>query len=475
MEKRRNKKIIIMGAGPAGLACGYELSNREIEVSVLEKDDMVGGISRTINYKGYYFDVGGHRFFTKYSEVEKLWHLILGERFLRVSRLSRIYYRNKFFYYPLRPLNALLGVGFLDTFLIILSYIKSKLFPYKEEKTIEEWVSNRFGKRLYNIFFKTYTEKVWGIPCSQIGSEWSAQRIKGLSLSSAIRNALIKPKSKKIKTLIQEFEYPVLGPGMMYNTFKENIEKSNSKVLLNSEVISINHKNGRINSVTVKNKRNNEVYKIEGSDFVSSIPISTLIKRVNPQPPELVLKAADKLRYRGLLVVNVIINKRSLFPDNWIYIHSPDVRLGRIQNPKNWSRYMVSDLNKTTLGLEYFCFKTDDLWNLPDNEMIAFAVDELEKIKIAKAEDVEDGFVFRMPNAYPVYEIGYKEYLDVIKRYLSQFENLQVIGRCGMYKYNNMDHSIITGLLAARNILGEKHDIWRVNEGEEYLEIKKEY
>lgn len=463
------KKAIIMGAGPAGLAAGYELSKKGIKSVILEKTEAVGGIARTINYEGYRFDIGGHRFFTKNKEVESLWRSLLEGEWLKVHRLSRIYYKNRFFDYPLKPMNAFLGLGVFNCLGVLGSFVKSRIFPYLEEKTFEQWVSNRFGKKLYDIFFKTYTEKVWGIPCSEIGAEWAAQRIKGLSLITIIKNAFFGKRAGEIKTLIDEFFYPTFGPGMFYETMADKIKTMGNEIFLNNEVVRINHNNQKVLSVTAENNKNKEE-EIIATDFISSIPITFLVQRMNPPPPSDILEASSNLKYRSILTVNLIVNKNNLFPDNWIYVHLPEVRLGRIQNYKNWSEKMVPDQEKTSLGLEYFCTEGDQIWEKPDEEMISLAVAELEKLKIAKEKDVLDGFVFRMPKAYPVYDQTYKEPLEIIKDYLAKFSNLQIIGRCGMYKYNNMDHSILTGLFAARNILGANFDPWKVNVAAEYLE-----
>ncbi|HEY8464473.1 MAG TPA: NAD(P)/FAD-dependent oxidoreductase [Bacillota bacterium] len=469
------EKVVIMGAGPAGLAAAYDLSKNGIETVVLEKEGQVGGISKTIVYKGYYFDLGGHRFFTKFPEVDQLWQEVLGVDFKKTPRLSRIYYRNKFFNYPLTPLNALFGVGVGTAFLIILSYLKAKIFPYRSEETFEQWVSNRFGKKLYTMFFKTYTEKVWGIPCDVLQAEWAAQRIKGLSLSSAIYNAVFKPKNTKIKTLIDQFDYPVYGPGMMYNEFKTKAEQSGAvRVLLNAEVVKINHDGNTIRSIEYLDV-NGKRQLLEGTSFISSIPITELVQRLDPPADAAVRAAAQKMQYRSLITVDIIINKKDVFPDNWIYIHSPEVKLGRIQNFKNWSAQMVPDPEKSTLGLEYFCNEGDDFWNLPDAELFELAAAEVEKIQICQKAEIEDYLVVRVPKAYPVYLLGYQEYLSEVAECLRQFSNLQLTGRYGLFKYNNMDHSIMTGLYAARNIRAgaRKYDTWSINVDEEYHEESK--
>jgi protoporphyrinogen oxidase len=465
--------VVITGAGPAGLTAAYELTKFHRRATVLEKGHTVGGLARTENFKGFHFDIGGHRFFTKVDEVKKMWHEVLGEDFLRRPRLSRIYYNNRFFYYPLKPVNALLGLGILESIRVILSYIRWQLFPYPQENTFEEWVTNRFGKRLFEIFFKTYTEKVWGIPTCELKAEWAAQRIKDLSLKTALLSIFMKPKNT-IKTLIEEFHYPRYGPGMMWNAVKEIVELRDCEVRLNTDVVRTNRTGNRISNVTVVCDGHEEV--VEGTHFISSMPISEFILKLDPPPAERVLHAAKKLGYRDFLTVAVIVNKRELFPDNWIYVHSSDVRVGRVQNFKNWSPDMVADQEKTSLGLEYFCFEGDDLWNTADAHLVELAKRELERIGLAKATDVEDGIVIRQPKAYPVYDSDYAEYLAVLKDYVRGLENFQSIGRNGLHRYNNQDHAMLTGMLAVRNIvLEQSNDLWSVNTEQEYHEeIKTE-
>lgn len=468
MSDEHNKQVVVIGAGPAGLTAAYELTKHNLFPIVLEQMDKVGGLARTENYKGFYFDMGGHRFFTKVDDVSKMWHEVLGEDFLRRPRLSRIFYQNKFFYYPLKILNALYSLGIWEAILIALSFIKWQIFPYKQEDTFEQWVTNRFGKRLFEIFFKTYTEKVWGIACSVLKAEWAAQRIKNLSLKSALLSMLVKP-GDSITTLIEEFHYPRLGPGMLWTKVKKCIESQNGKVLLNSPVISICRMGNRIDHVVVLHNGSGE-HVIHGTDFISSMPISEFVKKVDPVPPE-VLDAANKLTYRDFLTVCLIVDKADLFPDNWIYVHSPDVVVGRIQNFKNWSPEMVPDPSKTSLGLEYFCTEGDDLWSMGDEDLVELAKTELERIGLASADDVIDGCVFRVPKAYPVYDADYTEYLDVVRKFVDGLENFQTIGRNGLHRYNNQDHSMLTGMLAVRNLmLGEKNNLWSVNTDGEYHE-----
>ena len=466
-------KVVIIGSGPAGLTAAYELCKLNIPSVVLEKDQVVGGISRTVNYKGYHFDIGGHRFFTKVKAVEDMWHEVLTNgQFLRRGRLSRIYYNKRFFYYPLKATNALMGLGIWNSTLILLSYLRAQVFPEKNEETFEQWVSNRFGKRLYRIFFKTYTEKVWGIPCNEIMAEWAAQRIKGLSLVAAIKSALLqtKPVNKGdvIKTLIDEFDYPERGPGMMWETVADIVQKNGSELRMNAGVEKIFWRDGAVTGVQVGTGDQSE--KVEGSHFISTMPVRELIQKLEPAAPEEVIQAAEGLNYRDFLTVALVVNKPELFPDNWIYIHDPDVHVGRIQNFKNWSPFMVPDANKTCLGLEYFCFEGDGLWNMADRDLIELGKKELEILRLVDPDDVEDGAVVRMPKAYPVYDGTYAESLRIVREFLAGLSNLQLVGRNGMHKYNNQDHSMLTAMLAVKNIVGANYDLWMVNAEQEYHE-----
>ena len=463
---------VIVGAGPAGLTAAYELSKAGLPSVVLEKDEVVGGISRTVNYKGYHFDIGGHRFFTKVKAVDEMWHEVLANgQFLRRSRLSRIYYNKKFFYYPLRATNALLGLGIWNSALIFLSYLRAQVFPEPKEDTFDQWISNRFGKRLYRIFFKTYTEKVWGIPCDQIMAEWAAQRIKGLSLLAAVKSALIQKQQSKgdvIKTLIDAFDYPKLGPGMMWETVKGIVEERGSEIRLKTGVEKILREEGRVRALEVTVDGKPET--IEGTHFISTMPIRELIQKFEPPAPPEVLKAAEALNYRDFLTVALIVNKRELFPDNWIYIHDAEVKVGRIQNFKNWSPEMVPDPEKTCLGLEYFCFEGDGLWTMADSDLVELGRKELGMLGLVDPADVTDGSVVRMPKAYPVYDGTYAESLRVVREFLNGVPNLQLVGRNGMHKYNNQDHSMLTAMLAVKNILGANYDLWQVNAEQEYHE-----
>ncbi len=460
--------VIIAGAGPAGLTAAYEACKKGLNPVVFEKDREVGGISKTVNYNDYLFDVGGHRFFTKYQEVKKIWNEILEEDFLTRPRLSRIYYNNDFFYYPLKPLNALKNLGLINSVSIVWSYILSQICPYKDVKNFEEWISNKFGKKLFNIFFKTYTEKVWGISCKEIQADWAAQRIKSLSLGKAILNSIGFLGKGRVTTLIDEFQYPRKGPGQMWNAARELIEKKGGKVNLNTPVVQFNRKSDKIISLTIQN--NGSLQEINGDHFLSTIPLRELVQGIKPDAPVEVLDAAQNLKYRDFFTVGLIIDKPSVFPDNWIYIHSPEVQVGRIQNFKNWSPEMVPDPKMTTLGLEYFCFDTDDIWKKNDKELIKMAKEEAVKLKFASREQIIDGLVIKSPKTYPIYDEGYLERVDIIQNYLEGFKNFQTMGRNGLHRYNNQDHSMLSAMYAIRNILGEEFSVWDINIDDEYHE-----
>ena len=462
---------VVMGAGPAGLTAAYELAKNGNKSIILEQADKVGGISRTETYKGYRFDIGGHRFFTKVGEVQQIWKEILGDEFIQVPRLSRIYYQGKFFDYPLSITSTLSNLGLVDSSLIILSYLKSKtkskLNPGPEAENLEDWVVERFGNRLYRTFFKSYTEKVWGIPCNKIQAEWAAQRIKGLSLKKAVINAMFG--SNDTKTLIKEFDYPIYGPGMMWERCQEILETKGSPVQMETRVTRVEHDGKRVQRVFAQ--KGTKTIELSGENYVSSIPITALARCLDPAPPEAVINAAKGLKYRDFLIVPLVIDLKDIFPDNWIYIHSPEFRVGRIQNFKNWSAAMVPEASKTCVGMEFFCSEGDSLWEMSDEDLVTLASREIVGLGLVPdIKYVEDGTVIRQKKAYPVYDGEYRKHLDVIQNYLQRFENLQTVGRNGMHRYNNQDHSMLTGLLAAKNILGEQHDLWGVNVERSYHE-----
>ena len=459
-----------MGAGPAGLTAAYELMKHDIPITVVEKDTgYVGGLARTVEHKGYRFDIGGHRFFSKNQEVEDLWTEILGSEMLTRDRLSRIYYRGRFFAYPLKAANALWNLGLVETIRCTASYARARLFPIAKPRSFEDWVRNQFGWRLYSIFFKTYTEKVWGIPTTELSADWAAQRIKSLDLWLVLTSALLphkKPTHRDdiVTTLIDSFRYPRLGPGQMWERVAEICKEKGQPVMFGQAIERIKHDHGRVRSVTTR-ATSGEITEHAGTDFVSSIPMRQLIAHLDPAPPEAVQKAANSLSYRDFISVALMIDRADVFPDNWIYIHDPSVRVGRVQNFKNWSPAMVPDQAKTCLGLEYFCFEGDGMWTSDDATLIQLATNELAQLGICTPDQVFDGVVVRQPKAYPVYDDAYQAHVDVVRDYLrTQLSNLHLIGRNGMHKYNNQDHSMMTALLVAKNIAtGSSYDPWKVN------------
>jgi protoporphyrinogen oxidase len=472
-------KAVIVGAGPAGLTAAYELSKKGQRVVVLEADPRyVGGISRTVEYHGYRFDIGGHRFFSKSREVEDLWTEILGPDMLERPRSSRIYYRGKFYSYPLKPLEALSKLGITESARCILSFLMARLKPVRPPKSFEDWVVNEFGARLFRIFFKTYTEKVWGMSCKEISADWAAQRIKGLTLGRAIRNALwpnrgSRDRSQVVKTLIDTFRYPRFGPGMMWEKCAEKVREMGGEVRMGASVVSCRFDAASSKWIITTRMPDGRPEIFLGEHLISSMPLQHLVTRIEPRLPEIALTSGNSLRYRDFLTVGLILRDRKRLSNNWIYIHDPNVRMGRVQNYKAWSPEMVPDPDYCCYGLEYFCFEGDGLWTMHDSDLIALGTKELEEVGLGNAPDIADGCVIRQPKAYPVYDDNYQQHLRVIRDALgARCRNLHVVGRNGMHKYNNQDHAMMTGLLAARNIIaGEnKYDVWSVNEDGQYHE-----
>ena len=466
------ERVVIVGAGPAGLTAAYLLSRAGTPVTVLEGDDVVGGISRTAQYNGYRFDIGGHRFFTKITPVEELWHEILGPEFISVPRLSRIHYGGKYFDYPLKASNALLGLGLWNTFLCVASYLRWHFKPYPVEENLEQWVTNRFGKRLFETFFKTYTEKVWGMPCTEIRAEWAAQRIQGLSLAKAILNAAsLQRRGETIKTLINEFQYPRLGPGQMWEAAAERVRAAGGEVLMRHEVSAIEMRGGSV--VAVRANTPNGIRRFDADHVISTMPVRHLVRAIEPAPPAPVRAAGEGLNYRDFVTVALMVDQEHLFPDNWIYIHTPGVKVGRIQNFNNWSQAMVPRPGTTCLGLEYFCFEGDGLWTSRDEDLIAMATAELGQLGLADPAKVIDGTVVRMPKAYPVYDSVYADHLATVRGFIDPIPNLHTVGRNGMHKYNNQDHSMLTAMMTIANMHGASHDVWSVNTDYEYHEEQR--
>lgn len=478
----QDNSVAIIGAGPAGLTAGYLLSRENVPVTILEADpEYVGGIARTAKYKGYHFDIGGHRFFSKSKEVEDLWTELLPNDMLDRPRSSRIFYNGHFFNYPLKAGEALKKLGIFESTRCVLSYMKARLFPVKNPRSFQDWVSNQFGKRLFNIFFKTYTEKVWGMSCKEISADWAAQRIKGLSLKTAIFNAILpkkKPKDKKavIKTLIDTFRYPRKGPGMLWDACADKFKAQGGELEMGMKVVGLKwDESAGLWSVAYEDQHK-ERHEIEARHVISSAPMRQLVNGIQPRMSDQAINAANSLRYRDFLTVVVMLKDKQVFDDNWIYIHDPSVKVGRIQNFKSWSPEMVPDPSMTCYGLEYFCFEGDGLWNSSDADLIERAKQELAKIGLAQPEDVLDGCVVRQPKAYPVYDDDYARHVNTIREELeARFPTLHLVGRNGMHKYNNQDHAMMTAMLCAKNIVaGEKvFDLWEVNQDAEYHEAGK--
>lgn len=473
-----SKEVLILGAGPAGLTSAFVLQESGIKTKVLEADpDYVGGISRTVNASGFKFDIGGHRFFTKSIVVQELWtRMLRQDRWIKdVPRMSRIYYRKKFFNYPLSATDALQKLGIFEAILCMTSYFRFKVKPIKNPKSFQDWVTNQFGKRLFEIFFKSYTEKVWGMRCDEISADWASQRIKGLSLGEAALNSLpgfirkFKNKTELIRTLTDKFDYPIHGPGELWESAKNKLEENNSSVIMGQRVTKLTYSNSQITSVETTNA-DGDLQIHFGTDVISSLPIRELLNALEPKPPEEILVAANSLHYRDFLTVVLIYDNPSIFLDNWIYIHEPSVKVGRIQNFKNWSPAMVPDDHLTSLGLEYFCFEGDQLWQMSDEDLIALGAQELNSIGLTGLQPLK-GFVVRCKKAYPIYDDQYKTYVKKIWEWVSSnITNLQFVGRNGMHMYNNQDHSMLTAYLAAQNVMGESHNLWNVNSSAEYHE-----
>jgi protoporphyrinogen oxidase len=466
MATENPQTTIVLGGGPAGLTAGYLLGKAGRDVVVLEAEEQVGGLAKTVEVDGYRFDLGGHRFFTKSVEVDTLWHEVLGEEFLLRPRMSRIFWNNRYLDYPLRGPDVIKKLGPVELARCMASYLRAAARRNKVDNSLEDWVSNRFGRRLFELFFKTYNEKVWGVPASEIRAEWAAQRIKGLSFFSAAKAAFFGNKGNKVKSLISEFNYPRFGPGQMWDAMTEAIEEQGGEVRLESPVDRLELAGNRVVEVSA----GGVTYTLPDS-IISSLPLRNMVEMISPPPPQEVLDAARGLRYRDFLTVALVVDGEDLFPDNWIYIHEPSVQVGRIQNYRSWSPWMVPDPDKACVGLEYFCFAGDELWTMDDDALVELAARELEQLGLAPRAKVERGFATRVPKAYPIYDADYAERVAVVRAWLDGIENLQQVGRNGLHRYNNSDHSMLTAMRAVDNLLaGAHHDIWEVNAESVYHE-----
>jgi protoporphyrinogen oxidase len=467
VEDREPDGVAVLGGGPAGLTAAYVLGLRGRRATVFEADGVVGGIAKTVEFKGYRFDLGGHRFFTKLGPIERLWEEMLGEEFLVRPRLSRIYYQGKFLAYPLVAKDVIARLGLVESGLCALSYLWNRFRPRREALSFEDWVTTRFGRRLYDTFFRSYTEKVWGIPGSEIKAEWAAQRIKNFSLAKAMLT-MLGLRRAHVTTLIEEFRYPRLGPGQMWEAFHRRVEELGIQVELEQRCVEIAHRDGHVERIQVRS--NGDVKEHAVDAVLSSIPLSELVLSLQPPPPPEVVAAARRLRYRELVLVALVIDEEEPFPDNWIYLHDPGTLAGRVQNFGSWSPSMVVP-GTTCLGVEYFCFEGDEIWNMPDEQAVEMATGELAKIGLIRPERVVEGVKVRVPRAYPMYDSGYREALGVLRAYLDGFDNLVTFGRNGLHRYNNQDHSMWTAILATLNVTdGTSYDVWSVNTEEAYLE-----
>ncbi|MDR6788854.1 protoporphyrinogen oxidase [Sphingomonas sp. BE138] len=476
--------VAIIGAGPAGLTAGYLLTKAGYTVAIIEKDaQYVGGISRTVEHDGFRFDIGGHRFFSRSKEVVDLWNEILPDDFIERPRMSRIYYEGKFYSYPLRAFEALGNLGIIRSGLCMASFAKAKLWPKREVRSFEDWTVNAFGRKLYSIFFKTYTEKVWGMPCDRMSADWAAQRIKGLSLWGAVVDGLKRSLGlnrrpndgmEQAKTLLENFRYPRLGPGMMWEAARDRIVERGGQVLMGHALhqLRLTEATGRW---TLTANGADGLVALNAAHVISSAPMRELASRIHPLPAA--LPEASNLKYRDFLTVALMIRSPDLFPDNWIYIHDPKVKVGRIQNFRSWSPEMVPDPAIACVGLEYFCFEGDGLWTSSDQQLVALATAEMATLGLCDPSQVTGGVVVRQEKAYPVYDEDYAQNVDMLRREIEgRYPTLHCVGRNGMHRYNNQDHAMMTAMLTVRNIRARArvYDVWAVNEDAEYHESGNE-
>ncbi len=473
----KDRPVVVLGGGPAGLTAGYLLAKRQVPVIVLESQDQLGGLARTEVRDGFRFDLGGHRFFTKAKEVEALWDEIMAqaseeageEQWLLRPRQSRIYWNKKFLEYPLQGMDVIQKLGPVELTRAFTSYLWAKIKPKGREDTLDQWVTNRFGKRLFELFFKSYTEKVWGVPTSEVRAEWAAQRIKNLSFFSAAKAAFFGDKDQKHTSLIDRFKYPRFGPGQMWETMASYITRMGGEVRMNAPVTRLHIEDGAVTGIVAGGET------LTPGAVISSLPLRTTVGLAAPPAAAGIQAAAKGVRYRDFLTVSLVIDGTDLFPDNWIYIHEPDVRVGRIQNFRSWSPDMVPDPTKASVGLEFFCFEGDDLWEMADEDLVELGKKELNMLGLARPEQVERGYVVRVHKAYPMYDPDYAERVMTIRGWLEGIGNLTQVGRNGLHRYNNSDHSMLTSMRAVENLLDDAgHDIWAVNVESVYHEEHQE-
>jgi protoporphyrinogen oxidase len=460
-------KIAIIGAGPAGLTAAYQLTKYGNKVDIYESENSVGGMAKTISLWGQFVDLGPHRFFSSDPRVNKLWLELVKNDYSMVKRITRIYYNNKFFDYPLKPFNVLRNLGIFETFFCLTSYLYAKLRPWNN-KTFEDWVKSRFGERLFNIFFKSYTEKLWGILCKELDQDFAAQRIRKMSVFEAIKASFTSNKDSKHKTLVDEFAYPHYGSGYVYKQMVEAVNLKGGRLMLNTPVKSVSPTFGQINAhVNLVNGKSHEYDHV-----ISTMPITLLVQQM--KAPIDVISHAKELKFRNTILVYLLVNSESTFPDQWIYIQSEKLKTGRITNFRNWVTTINNEKKDTILCLEYWCYDEDNIWSDTDEKLISLATKEIYESALIPKNLVIDGKVIRIPKCYPVYKLGYKKHLKPIEEFLSKQKGISVIGRYGAFKYNNQDHSILMGILAAENIsLGYNHNLWELNTDYEYQESSK--
>lgn len=452
------KKIAVIGAGPAGITAAYELAKAGYQVEVFEASPQVGGLSKTIDLWNQKIDLGPHRFFSNDTQVNKLWLEVVQKDYKMVDRLTRIYYKKKFYYYPLKPFDALFKLGVGTATLCMMSYFKQRIAPTKQDGSFETWVTRRFGHRLYSIFFKTYSEKLWGISCKELDEDFAAQRIKKLSLFEAVKNAIFKSKKNKHKTLVDQFAYPIGGTGMVYERMKSFVEEKGGKVHLSSPIKKVVSEKNSVKGIEVES---GEIIYFD--HVISSMPITHLVNNLNGLPDD-IKSATTALKFRNTILVYLKVEGENVFPDNWLYVHANDLQMGRITNFSNWVPEINNGEKSTIVALEYWAYDEDEIWKMSNEKLIELGTSEFEKTGLGKGLKISDGHVIRIPKCYPVYNRGYKEPLQKVEKYLSSIENLSVIGRYGSFKYNNQDHSILMGLLAADNIVnGKNHNLWEIN------------